>query len=143
MTLPLEIPMGGLDPVYSEKEIAEMNEREKAERTNTYRAQVNRERWQLFNLFVDNGMAKLELSDMSVWFTLFRHAGPDGTVSVARTYIEAKTGINRKTVTVSIQRLIEAGFLERIRPGGATSGIAVYQIRHPKKGGNERAWGGK
>lgn len=94
-----------------------------------------RRRWVLLNAFVDSGMASLEASDSSVWFALFRHAGADGRATVARGLLVSMTGLAANTVKSSLTRLCVAGWVDRIRCGGPSGGVAVYRVQRPEKVG--------
>lgn len=92
-------------------------------------------RWRLLNAFVDGGVVGLERADVVVWVVLFRHARADGMVKVARTRLVAITGLASGTVKRAIRRLVAAGWLERIRRGGPSSGVAIYCVKHAGKVG--------
>ncbi len=92
-------------------------------------AQVRR--WGLFNRFVDTGLASLRPVDVEVWLALFRHADTDGVVCLARTRLAGLAGCTEKTASRALGRLIEAGWLRRLRRGGPVGGLAVYQVLRP------------
>ena len=94
-----------------------------------------RRRWALLNAFADSGMAALKPADAVVWFALFRHAGPDGVATVARGLLVNMTGLAANTVKTSLARLCAAGWVDRMRRGGPSGGVAVYRVQHPGKVG--------
>ena len=101
----------------------------------TRRKDSARRRWVLLNAFVDSGMAALKPADAAVWFALFRHAGPDGVATVARRLLVNMTGLAANTVKASLARLCAAGWVDRMRRGGPSGGVAVYRVQHPGKVG--------
>lgn len=92
-------------------------------------ADTVRRRWRLFNAFVDGGTADLKSADVLVWMALFRHAKPDGAVSLSRGRMVAITGLAPNTVTRALARLVVAGWLSRIRRGGPSGGLALYRVK--------------
>lgn len=94
-----------------------------------------RRRWALLNAFVDSGMATLKPADAAVWLTLFRHAGPDGVATVGRGLLVNITGLAANTAKTSLARLCAAGWVDRMRRGGPSGGVAVYRVQHPGKVG--------
>lgn len=129
------IPPGGLPPAYTERELAEMDRHAKKRQTHMNRAKVNRDRWHLLNCFIDDGMAGLEYSDMAVWFALFRYAKSDGAATVPRAHLKGITGCGDATLKRALRRLINAGWIDRIRRGGPIGGVAAYYVKTPKKKG--------
>lgn len=101
------------------------------------RKDAARKRWALMNRFVDEGMANLKPADVAVWLALFRHAQADGTATVARSRLIALTGLSPNTVTASLRRLRMPGWVERLRRGGPTGGMAVYRVQYPPEGGSK------
>lgn len=99
------------------------------------RKDTARRRWTLFNRFVDDGMADLKPADVAVWLALFRHAQADGTATVARSRLIAMTGLAPRTIKVALRRLIDFGWMERLRRGGPSGGVAVYRLKKPGKAG--------
>ena len=134
---PYRVPAPGeaAVPVYTPEELAQQAARCKAADTKAKRKENARGRWTLLNRFVDDGMAGLELSDVAVWFALFRHARADGAATLARARLEAMTGCNRKTITAALRRLSGAGWIARLRRGGPSGGMAVYRVQVPEKVG--------
>jgi hypothetical protein len=132
---PYRVPAPGAaaEPVRTPEELAELATRHKAAGRKAKRKDYARARWMLLNRFVDDGMAGLELSDATVWFALFRNARADGVVMVARVRLETMTGLTARTVKVSLQRLIVSGWVERLRRGGPSGGMAVYRVQAPNK----------
>ena len=134
---PYRVPPPGVaaPPVYTPEELAQQAARDKARTAKRKRKDAARTRWALLNRFVDEGMAGLELSDVAVWVALFRNAGADGVATVARARLEALTGCKHNTLTVALRRLINAGWVARLRRGGPSGGCAVYRVQHPKEVG--------
>ncbi len=134
---PYTVPAPGeaAAPVRTPEELAQQAARRKAADVKAKRKEDARARWTLLNGFIDDGMAGLKPSDAAVWFALFRHARADGAATVARARLEAITGLALRTVKVSLRRLIASGWVERVRRGGPSGGMAVYRVKHPGKVG--------
>lgn len=126
-------PGKAADPVRTPAELDGRAARKRANEAKARRTEAARRRWTLLNAFVDEGMAGLELSDVVVWLALFRHARADGVATVARVQLARLAGLAPNTVTVSIRRLIAAGWLVRLRRGGPSGGIGVYHVKDPRK----------
>ncbi len=94
----------------------------------TRRKDSARRRWALLNAFVDSGMGALKPADAVVWFALFRHAGPDGTATVARARLVKATGLHTQTVKTALARLVSGGWLSHEKRGGPNGGAASYRI---------------
>jgi hypothetical protein len=124
-------PGEAAEPVRTPAELARMAAVHRARETVERRKDAARRRWALLNGFIDSGMAGLKPSDVVVWFALFRHARADGAVTVARSRLLKMTGLAPRTVTVCIRRMIDAGWIERIRRGDPSGGIAIYRVTRP------------
>lgn len=135
------VPPPGMaaDPVYSPEELAaiarDREQRAAVKAARARRKDVAHRRWTMLNGFVDEGMAQCEMSDAVVWFALFRHARADGLVRLSRARLEEVTRLNRKTITAALARLVSAGWLQRMRRGGPSGGMAVYCVKNNKEGG--------
>jgi len=127
-------PGEATDPVRTPAELERLARRQRATEARGRRKEAARRRWALLNAFVDEGMAGLELSDAVVWLALFRHARADGVATVARMAIVRATGISPGTAKVALRRLINAGWLVRLRRGGPAGGVAVYRVQKPGPG---------
>ncbi len=115
-------------PLLTPEERERATVRQRAQETKAKRKDAVRRRWAMLNDFADHGMAGLRPSDAAVWLALFRHARADGVATVSRSRIEAMTGVNRKTITASLRRLADAGWIALLRRGGPNGGIAVYKV---------------
>lgn len=132
---PYRVPAPGeaAAPVRTPAELERMARQRKVRENVARRKDTARRRWTLLNAFVDGGMAGLELSDVAVWLALFRHARADGVATVARARMVEMTGLARNTITASLSRLVAAGWVERLRRGGPSGGVAVYRVQHHGK----------
>jgi len=139
-TKPYVVPPPGVPapPVYTPQELEQIAARKKLQAKKQQRKDAARRRWALLNRFVDEGMASLERSDVAVWIVLFRHAGADGVATVARARLIELTRLAPRTVKVSFQRLMQAGWVERMRRGGPVGGVAVYRVKIPKPSGVQK-----
>ena len=117
--------------VYTPAELARFDAARNAKEAKMKRKDAVKKRWAMLNHFVDYGMAGLELSDMAVWMTLFRHANADGVACVPQTRIKTLTGIAGSTITLAIERLLKTGWVERIQRGGPVGGPAKYCLIIP------------
>ncbi|NLF57640.1 MAG: hypothetical protein GX580_08375 [Candidatus Hydrogenedens sp.] len=123
------------DPVRTPAELDRMAARARGVEKARRRKEAARARWALLNRFCDDGMAGLKPADAAVWLALFRHARADGVATVARARLEVMTGRERKTITAALSRLAAAGWVERLRRGGPSGGMAVYRVTAPEKVG--------
>jgi hypothetical protein len=120
-------------PVRTPAELERLARQRKGREAKARRTEAARRRWMLLNAFVDAGMAGLEISDAVVWLALFRNARADGVATVARVRLVEITGLAPNTITTSIGRLVAAGWIERLRRGGPSGGIAVYRLQPLEK----------
>jgi len=139
-TKPYVVPPPGVPapPVYTPQELEQIAARKKLQAKKQQRKDAARTRWALLNRFVDEGMAGLELSDVAVWVALFRNAGADGVATVARARLIELTRLAPRTVKVSFQRLMQAGWVERMRRGGPVGSVSVYRVKIPKPSGVQK-----
>ena len=94
------------------------------------------DKWTLRLAFLEYGMAQLTGADAKVWEILHLHASEeDGKTIVPRSRLVKTTGNDKRTIRVSIQRLIKTGWLERIQRGGPKKGVAQYRVKLPEGGG--------
>lgn len=88
-----------------------------------------RRRFVTLNTFVDAVGRYLQSSDREVWHVLFRFA--DGATNVAEVRladIACRLGRHSRTVARSIDRLSDAGLVERIKRGTRQGGPSRYLI---------------
>lgn len=90
----------------------------------------SRLRFETLNAFVDRGIVdgKLNPSDVAVWLTLYRHAGPDGIVKITVQTIQRSTGLARRTVLLSLKRMRTARMLRTVKRGGLNQGASRHAI---------------
>lgn len=129
------LPGKVLPPLFSDEERVRVSNARTNVRAKNKRNGAEKRRWALLNALVDSGMANLKPSDSLVWLALFRCADPAGIAAVARTRMVTLTGLDPKTVTKSLSRLVEAGWLVRLHRGGPTSGLSRYCVCAPAIGG--------
>lgn len=135
------VPPPGMtaDPVYSPEELAaiarDREQRAAVKAARARRKDVAHRRWTMLNGFVDEAVPHAEMSDVVLWLLMFRHARADGIVALSRSRLEAATRLNRKTITAALARLVSAGWLQRMRRGGPSGGMAVYCVKNNKEGG--------
>lgn len=88
-------------------------------------------RFALFNAFVDLALARLGPVDVAVWLVLYRHGWRDGTVTVAVSDLERRTGYRDVAVRRALRRLREHGLIKRIKRGTLAGGPSVYRLNPP------------
>lgn len=130
---PFRVPAPGesAKPAYTPVELERMAATNRRSEKIAQRKDAAKRRWLLLNAFIDAGMAGLELSDVAVWVTLYRHARADGISTVARLRLAEITGLAPNTITSSLARLASAGWIARLRRGGPSGGIAVHKLKTP------------
>ena len=85
-------------------------------------------RFQVFNAFVDEGMASVTPHEAAVWFVLFRDTKPDGIARTAVDDIARRAGIGRRTVLRALNRLERLRMLQVTRRGGLNRGVSSYRV---------------
>ena len=86
-------------------------------------------RFQVFNAFVDEGMASLTPHETAVWLVLFRDSKPpDGLARAAVEDIARRAGIGRRTVLRSLKQLESLRMLQVTRRGGLNQGVSSYRV---------------
>lgn len=85
-------------------------------------------RFEAINLFFDRGAAeaKLSLIAVAVWPPMWRHARPDGRVSVSGERLERSTGLSESSIKRAIAELREKRMLKLVTRGGIGRGASVY-----------------
>tara|TARA_R110000868_G_scaffold391868_1_gene662197 strand:+ start:6696 stop:7079 length:384 start_codon:yes stop_codon:yes gene_type:complete len=85
------------------------------------------QRWQMFNVFVDQIMHELLPAQRAVWLVLFR----DERNSVAKTGqsdIAKRCGLSRESVNRAIAELESRGLIKTLHQGGINRGSSWYQV---------------
>lgn len=76
------------------------------------------DRFAPLNALVDGGhLAKLTPRELKVWIALYRHAKPDGTVTVSGTRLGELAGIERAHASRTTKRLERLGVIECVHRG--------------------------
>ena len=76
------------------------------------------DRFAPLNALVDGGhLAKLTPRELKVWIALYRHAKPDGTVTVSGTRLGELAGIEREHASRTTKRLERRGYIECVTRG--------------------------
>ena len=90
----------------------------------------NRRRWRALNAFCDLPKKEhgLRPGDALLWLVMFRHADREDVVTLSQTRMQECTGLSRRAVSYALQRLIQAGHLERLKRGGPNSGLAAFRM---------------
>lgn len=85
-------------------------------------------RFELFNAFVDGGMAGLSRSELVVWIILYRDTKPDGTARTSLADLARRGGMDRQTASRAIGRLEKRKMLQVLRRGGLNRGPSSYRV---------------
>jgi DNA-binding MarR family transcriptional regulator len=85
-------------------------------------------RFQLLNAFVDGGMADLSRAELAVWLCLYRDTKPDGTARTALADLARRGGMDRRTASRAVGRLVRRKMLRVLRRGGLNRGPSVYRV---------------
>jgi hypothetical protein len=88
----------------------------------------SRLRFQVLNLFVDEGMAKLTPHESVVWLVLYRDTRPNGFATTSVDDIARRAGIGRRTVLRALARLGRLKMLRVARRGGLNRGASTYSV---------------
>lgn len=96
-----------------------------ARRTTKRRSRL---RFEVFNAFVDGGMANLTRAELAVWFTLFRDTKPDGTARASLDDLARRGGFDRQTASRAVGSLERRRMLQVLRRGGLNRGPSVYRV---------------
>lgn len=89
----------------------------------------SRQRFATFNSFVDAVGRYLHPSDREVWHVLFRFADAETNAAEVRLAdIACRLGCHTRTVARSVDRLIDAGLVERLKRGTRQGGPSRYRI---------------
>jgi predicted DNA-binding transcriptional regulator len=96
----------------------------------TRRKKVSLERWQVFNDFVDQGLAKLSRSEIAVYLILFRDTKPTGLARTSRSELARRGGISERQASRALQALIRRGKVHIIRKP-AVGKAALYSLYPP------------
>ncbi len=85
-------------------------------------------RFKTINVFYDQGVAeaKLSLIAVAVFPAMWRHASPDGRVSVSGARLAAATGLSEISVKRAIAELREKRMLKLVKRGGIGRGASVH-----------------
>lgn len=86
-------------------------------------------RFETFNAFVDESLAKLTPSEVRVWIILFRDGKPPRWEARASLDdIARRAGISRQTVWRAVKTLERRGMLRAVRRGGLNTGPGVRVV---------------
>lgn len=103
---------------HPEVETAEMaNQPKRPSRTNRRSAFFWRAWRALLDDFVDNGIRRLNPSEVAVYLILLRDSKPDGTARAALTDLAARGGLSVRSASRAIQTLIKRGRITVLKPG--------------------------
>jgi hypothetical protein len=90
-------------------------------------------RFAVLNAFVDHGARAVNTTAVAVWLVLYREVQPDGLATVSHAHIAERLNVTRQTVTRALKRLVTAGFISVVRPGGWQRGPSTYRVRGSNK----------
>lgn len=85
------------------------------------------DRFATLNAFVDFTAGTLNRADLLTWLVLYRDTR-DGTAATSQADIARRTGLAKRTVIYSLQRLECAGLLKRVHRGGLRRGTSRYRV---------------
>jgi DNA-binding MarR family transcriptional regulator len=88
----------------------------------------SRLRFEILNAFVDNGMVGLSRAELAVWLILYRDTKPDGTARASLADLARRGGMDRRTASRAVGRLVRRKMLQVIRRGGLNRGPSVYRV---------------
>ena len=85
------------------------------------------ERFATLNAFVDFTAGTLNRAEVLVWLVLYRDT-KDGTAATSQADIARRTGLCKRTVQLTTQRLEAAGLLKLVHRGGLRRGTSRYRV---------------
>ncbi|OWK44029.1 helix-turn-helix domain-containing protein [Fimbriiglobus ruber] len=88
-----------------------------------------RGRFAEINGFVDESMAKLSRSAVTVWLILWRDTKSDGLARTGQTDLGRRAGVTDRTVRSALAELIGAGLVKIVRKGRLGTGPTTYRVR--------------
>lgn len=92
-------------------------------------------RFGLLNAVADSALPQIPTrAALAAWLLLFRHAKPDGTVVAGVADLARRAGCDVATTKRGLQRLQEAGLVERIKRGSVAGGASVWRLLTPEGG---------
>lgn len=86
-----------------------------------------RDRWAMFNDFVDGGMAGLTRAEMAVWFVIFRDTRNRST-QISMKHISNRAGCSVQSVGAAVKKLCSLKRLKRTVKGSIFGGASRYEI---------------
>ena len=88
----------------------------------------SRLRFETLNAFVDSGMADLTRAELALWLVLYRDTKRDGTACASLGDIARRAGIERRSATRAVGKLVRRKMLQVLRRGGLNQGPSVYCV---------------
>ena len=85
-------------------------------------------RFAVFNAFIDVAMRTVSTTEAAVWFVLYRETKPNGVAKVSQRQIAEAVGVDERTVRRAIDRLRDLGLIEVARRGGIGRGPSSYRV---------------
>lgn len=92
-----------------------------------------RRRFALLNAVADTALPLLKgRADFAAWLLLYRHAGPDGTVTASVADLARRAGCCESAMRRGLKRLQSAGLVERLKRGTLAGGPSVWRLLTPE-----------
>jgi hypothetical protein len=85
-------------------------------------------RFQVLNLFVDEGLRGLTRAEVAVWLVLYRDTKPGGVATASVGDLAVRAGLSRRNVVRAVGRLRARGMLKVVRKGGLNAGPSSYRV---------------
>ena len=107
-------------------------EKAKAPRRGRPPPKAGKDRWGMFNAFVDSAMRDLTRAETAVWLALFRDTKREtGLARTSQTDLARRSGCSVRAVQSAVPLLQEKGFLKVERRGRINAGPSTYRVTLP------------
>ena len=85
------------------------------------------------NTFVSRSMHILSKNDVAVWLALFHASDVEFKTTIGRTKLADRVGVSPSTISLTLERLEQAGLITVMYQGGIGRGSSRYRVHGKKK----------